>query len=227
MSPTAASGPAGTGRERTGTASWSALTRVGWRACLVGVVGVALLGALFSSALTTLVIAPAAGLFGAAQLAVVHPSFPDRRSARRAVLLSGFGWALFIPFVMGAVALGVVGGVLTVVLVLLGALVLMGRVIDLCRSDAVSNCAGTDVLLLRELVRGLPTPALLEEWRSAEAVLDEATDPGRRAAAIQLRVLLLEEMSRRDPAGIERWLQEGAGGLPDRHIRRDTGSAPI
>jgi hypothetical protein len=39
-------------------------------------------------------------------------------------------------------------------------------------------------------------------------------------------VLLLEEMSRRDPAGIERWLQEGAGGLPDRHIRRDTGSAP-
>jgi hypothetical protein len=226
MSRTPAGAPVSTGRRRAGPASWSALTRVSRRVCLVGVVGVALLGALFSSALTTLVLAPAVGLFGAAQTAVVHPEFPARPSARRVVLLSGLGWALMVPFVMGAVALGAAGAVLTVVLVLLGALVLMGWIIDLCRSDAASSCAGMDAPLLGDLVRGLPTPALLEEWQSSEADLD-AAGPEHRVAAIQVRVLLLEEMSRRDPAGVERWLQEGAGGIPNRHIRGDSGSASI
>jgi hypothetical protein len=128
---------------------------------------------------------------------------------------------------MGALVLGVVGAVLAVVLVLLGALVLMGRIIDLCRSDAASSRAGMDVPLLGDLVRGLPTSDLLEEWQSSEAVLNEAADPKHRVAAIQLRVLLLEEMSRRHPAGVECWLQERAGDIPDRHIQGDTGSASI
>jgi len=227
MSRTPPGAPVRNNRGGAGTSSWTTLTRVSGWVCVVSVVGVAFLGALCSSALTTLVVAPALGLFAATQTAVIHPGFPGRPSARRAVLLSGVGWALMAPFVMGVAVLGVAGAVLAVVLMLLGALVLMRRIIDLCRSDAASSCAGMDVPLLGDLVRGLPTSDLLDEWRSSEAVLNEADDPEHRVAAIQLRVLLLEEMSRRDPAGVERWLQARAGDIPDRHIRRESGSAPI
>jgi hypothetical protein len=195
--------------------------------CIVGVVAVALLGALCSSALTTLVVAPAVGLFAACQMAVMNPGFPGRPSARRVVLLSGVGWALLVPFVRGAMVMEVAGAVLAVVLLCLGALALMGRMIDLCRSDGVSCGVGTDVPLLADLVRELPTPTLLDEWRSSETVMGEAADPEQRAAAIQLRTLLLEEMSRRDPAGVERWLQEGADAIPDRQVPGDSGPAPI
>jgi hypothetical protein len=213
-------------RGGAGPSSWTLLTRVSRRVFLVGVVGVALVGALFGSALATFLVAPAVGLFGACQTAVLHPDFPARPSARRAVVMSGLGWALTVPYAMGVAALGVVGAMLTVALVLIGALVLMGALGDGCRDDATPSSPGADATLLSELVRGLPTSTLLEEWQSSEAVLDDTTDPESRAAAIQLRALLLEEMSRRDPAGVARWLQEGAGGLPDRHIGGDSGPAP-
>jgi len=222
MSPTAASGQLSIGSGRPGT--WSALTRISGVACLVGVVGVALLGALFSSAVMTLVVAPVAGIFGAGQLALVHPSFPGRRSARRAVLLSGFGWAVMVPFVMGAVALGVVGAVLTVVLVLIGALLVVGAITDVCRRDAVPDSAGASVAGLEELVSGLPTATLLAEWEESASGLGSG-DPGRRAAAIQFRGLLLAEMTRRDPAGVDRWLREGTGGTTDPHLPGDSDSA--
>jgi hypothetical protein len=205
-----------------GPAARSALARVGRRACLVAVVGVALLGALLSPPLTTLVLGPALGVFVAAQSGFVHPDFPARPAARRAVLMSGLGAALLVPFVMGAVALGAAGAILTLVLMLLGVLAIMGSACDPGRRDAAP---GVEAALLRELVHGCPTSDLLDEWRSSAADL-VAVDPERRAAAIALRAVLLEEMSCRDPDGVERWLRDDAGAPPDRHIRGDSGPRP-
>jgi hypothetical protein len=224
MSGTPAGAPVNTRRASARAATWSVLMHVSWRAFLVGVVGVALVGALVSSPLATLVVAPAVGGLGALQTAVVHPGFPGRPAARRAVLLSGLGCALVVPFVMGVGALGALGLALTVLLVLIGTVVGMSKISSSCRSVAAPG-PGADAALLNELVRGLPTSALLDEWRSSEAVLHETDDPARHAAAIDVRRLLLEEMTRRDPTGVHRWLHAGANGTPDTYIRRDSGPA--
>ncbi len=226
MSPTPAGASVSTGRGGGAATSCSAPTRVCWRVCRGCVVGVALLGALFSSAFTTLVVAPAVGLFAALQVTVLYSDTPDRPHARRVALLSGFSGALLVPFVLGVVALGMAGVVLAVVLVLIGAPVLMARMSDVCLRESAPPSAGGNPALLRELVRVLPMSALFEEWRSSEAVLDGAGGPTSRAAVIQIRALLLEEMSRRDPAGVASWLDEGADGTPDRHIRGESGPTP-
>jgi hypothetical protein len=170
-----------------------------------------------------LVVAPAVGALGALQTAVLHLSFPGGPGARRAVLLSGLGSALVVPFVLGVGALGVLGLALTVALALIGTVVGMSKISMLCRNVAAPG-PGTDAALLCELVRALPTSALLDEWRSSEVVLRETDDPARRAAAIDVRTMLLEEMTRRDPTGVHRWLREGANGTPDTYIREDSGS---
>lgn len=204
--------------------SWSVLMHVCWRVFLVGVVGVALLGALVSSPLAMFVVAPAVGALGALQTAVVHLGFPDGPGARRTVLLSGFGWALLVPFVMGVGALGVLGLALTVLLVLIGTVVGMSKISVLCRNVAAPG-PGADAALLCELVRGLPTSSLLDEWRSSEAVLHETDDAARHVAATEIRTLVLEEMTRRDPDGVDRWLREGANDPPDTYIREESGPA--
>lgn len=194
---------------------------VGRRLCLLVVVGTAVIGALFSSAWMTLVVAPLTGLFAASQVALVHHGFPAQRSARRAVLFAGAGCALAVPFVMGAVALGTAGAVLTMVVVVTGAVLLGGWLTALCREDEVARSTVQDTKVLGELIGAVPMSALLEEWRLSEAVLATASDPDERAAAALARELLLDEMARRDPAGVRRWLQDGAAASPDRHLRDD------
>ncbi len=199
---------------------WGLVVRVSRRLCLPAGVGTAVAGALFSSAWTTLVVAPLTGLFAASQVAMVHPGFPAERSARRAALLVGVGCALAVPFVMGVIALGAAGAVLTVTVVVTGAVLAGGRLASLCRED-VAPSAAPDTRVLGELIGAVPMSALVEEWRLSEALLSTTTDPDERAAASLARELLLDEMTRRDPAGVRRWLQDGAAASPDRHLRDD------
>jgi hypothetical protein len=63
----------------------------------------------------------------------------------------------------------------------------------------------------------MATSRLLEQWHSSEEGL-YCGDPHRRLAAVQLRALVLDELSRRDPAGVERWVMEDGVGLPPRHV---------
>jgi hypothetical protein len=199
----------------------SGVSRVSGRLCLLTVVGTAAMGALSSPALATLVGAPLAGLFVASQVALVHPGFPAQPSARRAVLLAGAGCALGVPFVMGATALGTTGAVLTMIVITTGAVSVAGRLTELCRDDEVSRPTAQDTRVLGELIGAVPMSTLLEEWRLSEAVLATATDPDERSAASLAREMLLDEMTRRDPAGVRRWLQDDAAASPDRHLRDD------
>lgn len=212
----------GTGaRPRKWGLVWSLVSWVSRRLCLPAVVGTAVAGALFSSAWMTLVVAPLTGLFAASQVAMVHPGFPAERSARRPVVLAGAGCALAVPFVMGAIALGTAGAGLTVTAAVTGAVLLGDRLTALWREDEVARSTVQDTRVLGELIGAVPMSALLEQWRLSEAVLATATDPDERSAASLARELLLDEMTRRDPAGVGRWLQDGAEASPDRHLRDD------
>jgi hypothetical protein len=63
---------------------------------------------------------------------------------------------------------------------------------------------------------------LLREWRSTGEHMQAGADPERRAEAIRVRTLLLEELSCRDPAGVTRWLSEGDEDAPEQYLRGDS-----
>ena len=118
---------------------------------------------------------------------------------------------------MGAVLLVGYAG-LVVVSVALGWLVLA---LGLLSTPPVTR------VLRRELERrhghGEPGPRtmtdteLCQAWRRTYAELDGARDPERRAGLVGLRQAYLDELGRRHPGAIERWLSSGASadGTPD------------
>jgi len=71
---------------------------------------------------------------------------------------------------------------------------------------------------MQQFIQVLPTSMLLREWRSAGEHLWPGANPGRRAAAVLVRNLLLEELSRRDPEGVARWLSDGDEEAPERYL---------
>lgn len=75
--------------------------------------------------------------------------------------------------------------------------------------------------LLVPPVGGLSTPALGEEWVRSTALLDARLDPVVRRAVVARREELLDELERRDPAGVARWLAGGpeAASDPAEHVR--------
>jgi hypothetical protein len=82
-----------------------------------------------------------------------------------------------------------------------------------------AQAARRDITYLRRVLPDLPDEVLLREWRASALRLGPDVDPGTRAAAVELRALLIDELSRRDPAGVERWLRAG-GSDPDPHLPR-------
>ena len=67
----------------------------------------------------------------------------------------------------------------------------------------------------------MPTTTLLDRWRATGAVLRSTNDPGERCLAAEVRGVLLDEMARRDPDGVARWLTEGDEDFPDQFISTD------
>lgn len=176
------------------------------------VVGVLLVGALFTPPLGMLVLAPVVGVGAMVVHALVHWSCCDERwpAPRRLLDVAAAGAGL-VPWTQGVRTLGEVGTVLGAVsVVLLGLLVLhpctpagAGPGVEQVPSGDDSTGA---------LLALLPLDMLLAEWRAACA-------PSAPTGAAALRTRILDELSRRDPSGVQRWLDAGAAGPLEPHLR--------
>lgn len=181
----------------------------GLRVLIAGFVAVALVGAVVTSAYVVFVLGPAAGLAAAYQVALADVDFPRRRSARRAVLRAGAVGTALVPYLGGVVFLGAVGVAVTVVLGVLGVLVAVPAVMRWGREEgALPPVARPGGSPQDTDVADMSTPRLWAEWRSSAVDLG-VDDPDRALSAVQRRSSVLEELSRRDPTLVERWLEDG------------------
>jgi hypothetical protein len=82
--------------------------------------------------------------------------------------------------------------------------------------------------LARPPVRDLSLEELGREWQRTAAALSTTTDPAAREQLVRRRQEALDELERRDPAGVARWLSGGAtvDGDPARHLRGDQAAGP-
>lgn len=82
--------------------------------------------------------------------------------------------------------------------------------------------------LARPPVRDLSMEELGREWQRTAAALAITADPAARELLVRRRKEALDEMERRDPAGVARWLSDGAtvDGDPARHLRGDQAAGP-
>ena len=82
--------------------------------------------------------------------------------------------------------------------------------------------------LARPPVRDLSMEELGREWRRTAAALATTTDPATRGLLVRRRQEALDELERRDPAGVARWLSRGAtvDGDPAHHLRGDQAAGP-
>jgi hypothetical protein len=193
---------------------------------LAAFVAVALLGAAVTSALTLFVLGPATGAFFASKVARTRDGFRHRHSVDRSVIWSGVGGMLLVPYFAGITMLGAVGRGLTLALLALCAGEITIRIRSWDHQAHLSTQGGTDMGTMApsvglsptgELMGSMVTSRLLEQWHSSEEEL-YGGDPHRRLAAVQLRALLLDELSRRDPAGIERWVMDDGVGPPPQDL---------
>jgi hypothetical protein len=193
----------------------------------------ALVGALTASAYVVLVIAPTCGLFAAGVVAVhvVDPARgtvdPGRRTRmHREVLLAGAWAALLPPAAAGVRTLDDGGVMVAVLLVFLAASVAAGWIVEICEASSENPEAGWDEEELRRLLHVLPTSMLLSEWHSGCEYMHSVRAEEQRIHAAHVRTLLLEELSRRDPAGVSRWLSEGDEERPEQYLRGDSAASP-
>jgi hypothetical protein len=184
----------------------------------------ALVGALTTPAYVVLVAAPGFALIVGGAAASVILGFRELAPARRIIVLCGAWAALLVPAFAGMGALAEGGAVIAFVSMVVGCVVAASWIADTCASSGENAQKGIDEEQLREFIRALPTSMLLREWRSTCEHLPAAADPERRAEAIRVRTLLLEELSRRDPAGVTRWLSEGDEDAPEQYLRGDSGA---
>jgi MFS family permease len=196
------------------------------RACRVAFLMVtvvfALVGALTTPPYVLLVAAPAVGAFFGGVVALSHPAFPEAPSARRAVAFSGMGAALFALTLAGLGQFGSAGMIAAVVLVVLGCIAVGGWIVEHADAPDRGPASDLDMEGLQQFVQVLPTSMLLREWRSTAEHVQAGADPHRRAEAVLVRNLLLEELSRRDPVGVARWLSEGDEDAPEQYLRGDS-----
>lgn len=189
-------------------------------------VSVALLGALSSSLLVTFLVVPAAGALGATLARGVHRALhPHTRAPLSVHLPAAVATGLFGPFVIGMDTLDSVEGPVSIAVVVLGTLVSVGwayRItsdVTVPSSTVERGLSDCDLPSFRALLCALPTEELLHEWRWTSTQLQV----DRRIAA-RLREALLEEISRRDPIGFERWLLDGLERDPEHYIRAADGN---
>jgi hypothetical protein len=80
----------------------------------------------------------------------------------------------------------------------------------------------------RPPVRDLSMEELGREWQRTAAALAATTDPATRELLARRRQEALDELERRDPAGVARWLSGVAtvDGDPAPHLRGDRSAGP-
>ncbi|MGY1667661.1 hypothetical protein [Geodermatophilus sp. SYSU D00696] len=208
------------------------LLRVGTLALATSSVGVALVGAVFTSpqGLLVALVFGAVGWAVAVSIGRLADSLDDRGGRAARPLSSGLpvatGAALFVPFCTGVRELGAVGAYL--VLALVGLLSVRGTLWihrlgtgvgpaapgarEPLEEDTATACPP------RELLRTLSLDDLVAEWRATGANVDRSST-GHRHAVVRWREAVLEEIRRRDPAGFDAWLFAGAADPPEDHLR--------
>ena len=173
-----------------------------------GFVALTLLGAFVTPPAGMLLVAPLTGAVAGLFVAGLHPVFPAQSRARPGVLLTASTGAAFVPFVNGVDLLGSAGGVVALVLLVLGSCLAADRLMDLVE-DSPPNGAPGDARRLRAVLPSLSTAVLLQEWRTTQQTCGSRPSAAEGARAVQLRELLLDELARRDPVAVERWLASG------------------
>jgi MFS family permease len=223
--PDAGRGPGRTSVSRPGGSLWVLFGRACRPILLLGVTGCALVGALTTPPYVVLVISTIFGIFVAGGVAILSVGLVDMLSARRTILLSGAWAALLVPAAAGVGALGPAGGGVAVALMGLCVVVVSSWIAETCDPSDWAE-TGMDVDQLQQFIHVLPTSMLLREWRATGEHLQPGADLYRRAQAVQVRTLLMEELSRRDPVGVGRWLSEGDEDAPERYVRGDWSASP-
>jgi hypothetical protein len=179
------------------------------------VVAVSLPGVLVTPPWVMASLAPLIGLFAAGAVLTAAPAGPVPLRARRTAVVMGVGGVLAVPLASGLGLLGGVGLALGAVLVVLGTFVLGD-----CLAGSSAAARVDELTRLLELFPSLPTGHLLRAWRVTEEALQDGSAGPDRARAVQVRAVLLEELTRRDPGGVARWIRSG-GGSPEDFIRAD------
>ena len=184
----------------------------------------ALLGLVVCPPLVTFVVAPVAAALAAVATSSLYRAV-EQRAPLRVLLWVGSVVAGMPPFLAGLHLLGVVGGGLAVVS--LGLLAVLAAD-SIARLDAAprerppsTGLSDPEDAELRRLLHALPGDLLFEEWRASHGFIAGRQGGPQYAAAVRLRELLLDEMDRRDPDGVERWLDDGAWLPPEHQIRGD------
>ncbi len=186
---------------------------------LPAVVLLALAGAATSPAWLTLLWGPAVAGTAIGVTAILHPHFPGTASARRATVYAGTGAMLLVPAVAGLELLGPRGA--AVGLALLSAAG-MWAVSAFPESEPDASAAAIRrAAAVRRSLPDLALDCLLEEWRRSGLVLEFRLSPRAFSTVAELRSLLVDELTRRDPAGVEQWLREG--GDPEEYLTGGTG----
>ena len=193
-------------------AVWRTAVRWGRALAATVFVATALVGAAVTPWWWMLLFAPVLGALAGGTVAVVDPDFPREPSSRRLVCYAVGVGVLLLPFGTALPALGDAGGLTAVVLLGVGSLVAADRLPD---DDAPPPVR--DVTALGAVLPGRPPAELVGEWMATEELLRA---PRHRSSAAEVRDLLLEELTRRDPAGVARWLAAGAAS-PRPYIRVD------
>jgi hypothetical protein len=194
------------GLERAGRICRAAV--VAGRRIMAGtVVVLAVLGAGVGPALAVLVWGPLIGLAAAGVVAVVAGAGTDPLG-RRAAWIAGAVGAITPAFWHGLTLLGNGAAVVLIALMVTGAASLITWSADLPRPDQATGVHRHRTYLRRVLTE-LTEESLLREWRAAERWLGADADPEVRAVASELRADLLDELARRDPDQVARWLRTG------------------
>jgi hypothetical protein len=126
------------------------------------------------------------------------------------------GAGIAVASAVAVQALGLVGWCLLAG-VLLTSPAVVSRSIGLCRTAAATPSAP-----YRSQAAQLSTPALLQAWRASLLSLARARTATAKAAVVARRRAYLDELESRDPEGVRRWLDSGAGpgGDPSRYLTR-------
>jgi hypothetical protein len=64
-------------------------------------------------------------------------------------------------------------------------------------------------------VESVDTRELVRDWRRSFVALEHAADPATKMALVNARQAFLDELERRDPTGLQEWLESGARAAGD------------